>query len=84
MKDLLEFIIKRITSKPEEVRIDLVEDSGISDLKLAVAQEDYGTIIGKNGRTIKSIRDVLRIRAQKENIRFNLTLEEPSNPPNEN
>jgi len=80
MKQLLEFIIKGITAKPEEVIISESEEEGSLILKLKVADDDFGTIIGKGGRTVKALRDVLRLRAQKENIKYNLIIEEPEKP----
>ena len=80
MKQLLEFIIKGITAKPEEVVISESEEEGSLILKLKVADDDFGTIIGKGGRTVKALRDVLRLRAQKENIKYNLIIEEPEKP----
>ena len=80
MKQLLEFIIKGITAKPEEVVISESEEEGSLILKLKVSDDDFGTIIGKGGRTVKALRDVLRLRAQKENIKYNLIIEEPEKP----
>lgn len=78
MKQLLESIVLGITSKPESVSIDEENENGTLVLKLKVADEDFGAIIGKGGRTIKAIRDLLRLKAQKENLRFNLVVEEPA------
>ena len=77
MKQLLEYIILGITSKPESVSINEENENGTLVLKLKVADEDFGSIIGKGGRTIKAIRDLLRLKAQKENLRFNFVVEEP-------
>jgi len=78
MKQLLEYIILGITSKPESVSINEENENGTLVLKLKVADEDFGSVIGKSGRTIKAIRDLLRLKAQKENFRFNLIVEEPA------
>ena len=77
MKQLFEYIILGITSKPESVSINEENENGTLVLKLKVADEDFGSIIGKGGRTIKAIRDLLRLKAQKENLRFNFVVEEP-------
>ncbi len=77
MKKLLEFIIKSIVDHPKDVLISETKDpSGILLLNLKVNQEDMGKVIGKEGNIIKAIRNVLRIKAIKENIRFALELTE--------
>ena len=77
MKELLEFIIKSIVDNPKDVLISETKDpSGILLLNLKVNQEDMGKVIGKEGNIIKAIRNVLRIKAIKENIRFALELTE--------
>lgn len=81
MKALLEFIVKQIVTKPEAVVIEESNGAGFLNLKLKVAPEDYGVVIGKEGRSIRSIRELLRLKSLKENIRFNLTLEETGQQP---
>lgn len=78
MKHLLEYIILSITSKPESVSVGEQNEDGTIVLKLKVDDEDFGTVIGKGGRTIKAIRDLLRLKALKENLRFNFVVEEPA------
>ena len=79
MKKLLEFIIKSIVDNPKDVKINEIKDlSGILLLNLEVNQEDMGKVIGREGNIIKAIRNVLRIKAVKENIRFSLELTETS------
>lgn len=66
MKELLEFIIKGIVNKPEEAEIkgDTVK----------VAAEDMGTVIGREGKIIKSIRELVRVWAVKNNVLANFEL----------
>ena len=79
MKKLLEFIIKSIVDNPKDVKITETKDpSGILLLDLKVNQDDMGKVIGREGNIIKAIRNVLRIKAVKENIRFSLELTETS------
>lgn len=78
MKDLLEYIVKNLVSKPEEVEIhENYEDNTIT-FSLKVAPEDMGMVIGKGGQTIKAIRKLLvtRALAENQNLRVNLNLEE--------
>lgn len=76
MEKLLEFIVKSIVEKPAKVEIKKEEKEGISEFFLRVDPEDIKIIIGKKGRTIRAIRNLLRLRAMKEGIRVNLQLEE--------
>ena len=77
MKELLEFIVKGIVAKSEGVFVgEEKDDSGII-LKLKVDDADFGSVIGRNGRMVRSIRDLLRIKAQRESIKYNFLIEEP-------
>lgn len=77
MKDLLEYIVMNLASKPENVEIDEQGDNGNVNLTLTVDPSDMGLIIGKGGQTIHSIRKLLTVRAMAENVRVNLQLNEP-------
>ena len=59
LKDLVEYVAKSLVDIPDEVRVEEVEDDKGSILKLYVAQTDLGKIIGRNGKTAKSIRAIL-------------------------
>jgi predicted RNA-binding protein YlqC (UPF0109 family) len=74
LKDLIEFIAKEIASNPEQVKVTEEENFGRVVLKLAVADEDKGRIIGRNGRVVESIRVLLRVAAVKENTRATLEI----------
>lgn len=77
MKDLLDYIVKNLVTKPEAVLIDEQTEDGNVDLLLTVDPTDMGLIIGKNGQTIRAIRKLLTVRAIAENVRVNLQLNEP-------
>ena len=74
MKDLLAFLTKSIVDHPEEIVIEEKEEDGQINLNLQANPEDIKMIIGKKGRTIKAIRELLKIRAikEKKKISFNL------------
>jgi len=66
MKELLEYIAKALVENPDEVEvIQEEEEEGKIVLKLKVADEDKGRIIGKRGRIAESIRAILRVKAVK-------------------
>lgn len=67
MRDLLDYLVKSLVSKPEAVVIDEVDQEGGIQVNLTVAPEDMGLVIGKNGQTIKSLRRMLGTRAMAEN-----------------
>ena len=66
MKELLEYIAKELVENPDEVEVTQEEEEeGKIVLKLKVADEDKGRIIGKRGRIAESIRAILRVKAVK-------------------
>jgi len=65
MKALVEYIVKCIVEKKEEVDVKAIEGEKSIMLEVKVAKEDMGKVIGKEGRTIKSIRTILAAAATK-------------------
>ena len=59
MRDLLELIAKSLVDRPDDVEITEVEREQTTVLELKVAQEDLGKVIGKQGRTARSIRTIV-------------------------
>lgn len=59
MKDLLELIAKALVDEPNEVEVKEIEGEQTTVLELKVAREDLGKVIGKQGRTARSIRTIL-------------------------
>ena len=74
MKELIEYIAKSIVTKPEEVVVTEERGSEGVHLKLQVAQEDMGRVIGKQGRVAQAIRTLLRVIAVKEGTRVDLEI----------
>lgn len=69
MKELVEYIAKSIASKPDDVRVTEEEEEGRVILRLEVADEDKGKVIGRQGRVAQSIRMLLRVAAVKRGNR---------------
>ena len=69
---LVELIAKALVDKPEEVSVRAVEGEQVKVLELRVADDDIGKVIGKNGRTAKSIRTLLGAAGMKLKKRFTL------------
>lgn len=75
-KNLLEYIVKNLVTYPEKIEISEVETEGRIVLKLKVAKEDMGRIIGKEGRIIRSIREIIYAYAAKESKKVSVDVEE--------
>ncbi len=70
MKELVEYIAKALASFPEEVKVTQEEDEdGRVILRLEVAADDKGKIIGRQGRVAQAMRALLRVAAIKEGTR---------------
>jgi predicted RNA-binding protein YlqC (UPF0109 family) len=74
MKELLEFLLKGILDK-EKFEIVETDDAGRILYTIKTAPENVGLIIGKGGRMIKSLRNVLKVRATLEKTAVNLNVE---------
>ena len=66
MKELVEVIAKSLVDKPDEVHVNEVQGEQSLILKLKVAPEDMGKVIGKQGRVAKAIRTVIKAAALNE------------------
>jgi uncharacterized protein len=74
MKQLIEDIAKALVDIPEEVSINEIEGEQTTVLELRVAPSDLGKVIGKQGRTARSIRTILGAAGMKLNRRFTLEI----------
>ena len=71
MEDLLEFLARALVDRPDEVSVEgFEEDDGTVVLEVHVAEEDVGKIIGRGGRTISSLRTVMRAVASRRDERI--------------
>jgi predicted RNA-binding protein YlqC (UPF0109 family) len=70
MKELLEYLARALVDEPEAVEVEqFEEDDGTVVLELSVADDDYGKVIGRGGRTAAALRTVVKAAAVKENRR---------------
>lgn len=74
MKQLIEDIAKALVDIPEEVSVRSVEGEQTTVLELKVAPSDLGKVIGKQGRTARSIRTIVGAAGMKLNRRFTLEI----------
>ena len=70
MKELLEYLARALVDDPDSVRVEeFEEDDGTVVLELSVAEDDYGKVIGRRGRTAAALRSVVKAAAVKEQRR---------------
>jgi predicted RNA-binding protein YlqC (UPF0109 family) len=70
MRELLEELARRLVDRPDDVSVEMFEeDDGTVVFELAVADDDYGKIIGRGGRTANALRTVIKAAAVRENKR---------------
>lgn len=66
MKELLEFLAKSLVDQPDEVRVEQIDSPDGVLLRLTVAKEDVGKVIGKQGRIARAIRTVVKASAVRD------------------
>ncbi|MCF0141466.1 MAG: KH domain-containing protein [Mogibacterium sp.] len=76
MASLVEAIARALVSKPDEVRVIEEVDGKDIVIKLSVADDDIGKIIGKSGRVAKALRTVVKAAAIKQNVRVTVEIVE--------
>ncbi len=70
MKELLEYLARGLVDHPDEVRVtEVQEGDGSVVLELSVADDDYGNVIGRGGRTAAALRTVVKTAAVKDRRR---------------
>ena len=74
MKELVEYIAKSIVNAPDDVVVTEEESEEGIMLKLQVADDDKGRVIGKQGRIAEAIRSLIRVKAAKAGIRVSLEI----------
>jgi predicted RNA-binding protein YlqC (UPF0109 family) len=70
VRELLEYLARALVDEPERVSVEeFEEDDGTIVLELSVADDDYGQVIGRGGRTAQALRTVVKAAAVKDNRR---------------
>lgn len=70
MRELLEYLARGLVDSPDQVEVKEVrEDDGTVVLELSVAEDEYGSVIGRGGRTAEALRTVIKAAAVKERRR---------------
>jgi hypothetical protein len=75
MKEFLTFLVKNLVDHPDDVFVEEKTDStGYISLELKVNPTDIGFVIGKGGKVIKSLRNIVKVKAIVEHKRVNIVL----------
>jgi len=76
MKEFLEFLIQSIVNYPQEVAVQEKEVADVVSLTVKANPEDIKVIIGREGKTIKAIRNLLWVIATKQGKKINIVVGE--------
>lgn len=76
MKDTLVYLLKNIVDHPDDIVVDEETNDERTILTIHANTEDMGKIIGKSGRIIKSLRDLIKLMAAKQGIYVDVVLAE--------
>ncbi len=80
MKEFIVYILQQIVSRPEELKVNEITQDGLTTYEIDVDDEDMGLAIGKNGRTIRSIRSLIKAKAIKDGVRVRVDLIDKNGP----
>ena len=75
IKEFAEYIVKSLVSNHEHILVNVREEQGTVTVNVNVAEEDMGRIIGRKGRTVNSIRSLLRVLGSEHGMRVELDIE---------
>ena len=75
IKEFVEYIVRSLVSNHEDILVNVREEQGTVTVNVNVAQEDMGRIIGRKGRTVNSIRSLLRVLGSERGMRVELDIE---------
>jgi predicted RNA-binding protein YlqC (UPF0109 family) len=74
LADLLEHLVRRLVDAPDEVRVERIEQEDTVVLRLHVAKEDVGKVIGRQGRIARALRQLVRAAAGRQRKRVVLEI----------
>ena len=77
MKDLIEFIARSLVDDPTQVKVNQSQRGSEINIRLHVAKEDMGRVIGRGGRVANAMRTLLNVAAARDGKRASLDVEDP-------
>ena len=75
MKQLTQYILEKITRHPNDVSIQEEKEDQKINLSISLNEEDVPKVIGKEGKVIRSIRNIVKTSARKKDLWVNLTID---------
>jgi predicted RNA-binding protein YlqC (UPF0109 family) len=70
-------VLRRLVDRPEEVEVTPLQDGDALVLEALVAPSDVGKVLGRSGRTVRSLRALLRARGERDGARYELDVLDP-------
>ena len=83
MKEFITYLVTNIVKNPADVKVDEVVEGNGYIYNVTVNPDDMGLVIGKEGRTIKSVRALAKSKAIKDGVMISVELIEPEGRPQE-
>ena len=74
MGDVVEYLAKALVDNPDDVRVSERDEDGRIIIRLDVAEDDWGKVIGKNGRIATAMRSMMKVAAVREDVRAGLEI----------
>jgi predicted RNA-binding protein YlqC (UPF0109 family) len=74
MAELLEYLARQLVDEPDSVRVERVEEDDTVVLRLHVAQDDVGKVIGRQGRIARALRTIVRAGGTRDRRRVQLEI----------
>jgi uncharacterized protein len=74
MAELLEYLARKLVDEPDAVRVERVDEEDTIVLRLHVAEDDLGKVIGRQGRIARALRTVVRAGSARERRRVQLEI----------
>ena len=75
MRDLLDYLARRLVEEPDAVRVEEVDEDGALVLRLHVAPDDVGKVIGRQGRVARALRTLVRSAGARGDKRLVLEIQ---------
>ena len=77
LAEQLERLIGRMVESPQDVHIQAIPQRSMTVFRASVARHDLGKVIGRQGRTVRALRQILEARAELDERRYDLEIHEP-------
>jgi predicted RNA-binding protein YlqC (UPF0109 family) len=74
ISEVVEYLAKALVDQPDEVKVEEDRRGDRVDIRLLVAEDDRGKVIGRGGRIASSMRQIVKVAAVKEDVRVNLDI----------